>query len=88
MFSVIASAAKQSMVATKRKMDCFAPLAMTGAGGNLLNANAPLSASSRRRPGPIRRVADNLEDSRNLGAARREPDRQGLWVPAFAGTTQ
>jgi hypothetical protein len=26
---VIASAAKQSMVATRRKMDCFAALAMT-----------------------------------------------------------
>jgi hypothetical protein len=26
---VIASAAKQSMAATKRKMDCFAALAMT-----------------------------------------------------------
>jgi hypothetical protein len=28
-FFVIASAAKQSMAATKRKMDCFAALAMT-----------------------------------------------------------
>src|SRR6266576_1319093 len=42
-FSVIASEAKQSISPRKGRMDCFVAslLAMTGAGGNSLNANSP-----------------------------------------------
>ncbi len=48
-----------------------------------------IMSSSRRRPGPIRRVADVLVGVNGLVERPRcNHDRQGLWVPACAGTTE
>src|SRR6185295_11049251 len=45
--------------------------------------------SFRRRPGPIRRVADVLVGVSGLVERPHcNHDRQGLWVPACAGTTE
>src|SRR3954471_24409778 len=44
--------------------------------------------SSPRRRGPIRRVADVLDEVSDLVEPRHcNHTRQGLWVPACAGTT-
>src|SRR5436305_10632302 len=51
--------------------------------------NVGAAPSSPRRRGPIRRVADVLV---GISGLVERPlcnhDRQGLWVPAFAGTTE
>jgi len=72
-FSVIASEAKQSISPRKGRMDCFVAslLAMTGAGGNSLNANSPphTQPSSPANAGdPVfRGVSDGAEKPRRTG---------------------
>src|SRR6266496_6695266 len=80
-FGVIASEAKQSIFFCCG-MDCFAALAMTGAGGNSLNANSlphtqPSSPANAGEP-VFRGASDRIEKLRRTGySAFAEYD--GFW---------
>ena len=53
------------------------------------STSSPPSAQLRTGRGDPYAVSSMIwKAAVTFGAARRDPDRQGLWVPAFAGTTK
>jgi hypothetical protein len=49
---------------------------------------SPSTSFPRERGDPYAVSSMIWKAAVTFGAARRDPDRQGLWVPAFAGTTK
>src|SRR5713101_1008022 len=88
-------ATKQSTLLFSLLMDCFASLAMTVSTllviwlfencirGNLSGANATHDASSRRRPGPIRRVGEDPKSGNDLLANRLIAATPGIMGPGL-----